>query len=108
MDTVIQVAVIGIGVCLLPVFLLVGLYSTNVLWRVVRHWDTSQPPPQSLKGKLLGQELEIVERVEQVSEGLAKTVDDLQRRIKILERERLRGLLKELATKRRRIHGKQK
>src|SRR6266576_2774736 len=105
MDTVIQVAAIVAGLCLLPVFLVVGVSSFNVLWRVVRHWDTSRPPPKSVKASLFGQRLEIDEQVEKVSEGLVESVADLDRRIKRLEIVRLRGLLNELAQKRSLKHG---
>jgi hypothetical protein len=108
MDTILQAAAIVAGLCLLPVFLFVGVYSFNALWRVVKHWDTTRPPPQSIKGTLFGQSVEVVEQVEQVSEGLANTVAELDRRIKRLEADRLRGILKELAEKRRLKHGKKK
>jgi hypothetical protein len=106
MTTVLLIAAVVGAVSLLPVFLVIGLCSFNVLVRVLKHWDVSRPPPKSVRESLFGQDLEVAEHVEEVSDGLVKTVDELEGRIQRLETAQLQATVKEPAQKPRLKRGK--
>lgn len=96
MDTLITIAASAglIGVTILG--LLVGAYGLQTLVRLVRHWDTSAPPPAFRSGRIAGMELElddptgssqnVAQRLEGGLQRLEGRILRLSKRVRTLER----------------------
>ncbi len=79
------------AIALVPVALLVGVSATQLLIRVILHWDTSKPPP-SYRVKLLGVELGLIseasDKIIETQERQAAEIKQLKAQVFKLQLER--------------------